>query len=77
MHVAGEPLRLKFQRTTYGLYADNLRHVLNHIEGHFIIGFGDGRNRPDTPIHPQPEALQEAEAFLSHHEEVKETGSIG
>lgn len=26
----------------YGPYADNLRHVLNRVEGHFLTGFGDG-----------------------------------
>ena len=61
MQVAGEPLNLVFKRATYGPYADKLRHVLNRIEGHFIVGFGDGNNRPDTQIKPLPDALEAAE----------------
>lgn len=67
MQLAGEPLRLDYQRGHYGPYADNLRHVLHHLEGHYIIGFGDGRNQPDTPLTPLPGAAEEAEAFLAQH----------
>lgn len=67
MQLAGEPLRLAYQRGHYGPYADNLRHVLHHLEGHHIIGFGDGRNQPDTPLELLPGAALEAEAFLAHH----------
>ena len=44
LQVAGEPLQLRFTQGHYGPYADNLRHVLNQFEGHFLEGFGDGRN---------------------------------
>lgn len=72
MQCAGQNLRLTFKPAPYGPYADNLRQVLNHIEGHFIMGFGDGDNRPDTPIRPMPDALIEAERFLSQHEDVEQ-----
>ena len=36
MQVAREPLRLKFAPHVYGPYAENLRHVLRMINGHFI-----------------------------------------
>lgn len=39
---AGEPLNLRYAKDRYGPYADNLRHVLNSMEGHFIRGTGDG-----------------------------------
>jgi len=39
---AGEKLRLRFVKALYGPYADNLRHVLSSIEGHFISGYADG-----------------------------------
>ncbi|MCO6433648.1 type II toxin-antitoxin system antitoxin DNA ADP-ribosyl glycohydrolase DarG, partial [Nitrosomonas nitrosa] len=39
MQEAGQPLRLKYQKAHYGPYAENLRHVLNAIEGHFISGY--------------------------------------
>lgn len=62
---AGEPLRLRFAKETYGPYADNLRHLLHRFEGHFTLGFADGRNKPDTEIELQPGAVEEAEAFLA------------
>ena len=60
LQTAGEPLRLRFEQGVYGPYADNLRHVLHLFEGHFITGFGDGRNNPRTPIRLHPEAVSEA-----------------
>ncbi len=38
---AGENLKLKFKRDKYGPYAENLHHVLQRIDGHFIRGYGD------------------------------------
>ena len=38
----GQPLQLRFKAHHYGPYADNLRHVLSLVEGHFLMGFGDG-----------------------------------
>jgi O-acetyl-ADP-ribose deacetylase (regulator of RNase III) len=64
---AGEALKLGFEEGPYGPYADNLRHVLNHMEGHFIRGVGDGRTQPDTQIDLLPGAAAEAEAFLEDH----------
>ncbi len=64
LQESGEPLKLRFEKHTYGPYADNLRHVLSQFEGHFTIGFGEGRNKPETPIRILPEALEEAEAYL-------------
>jgi O-acetyl-ADP-ribose deacetylase (regulator of RNase III) len=42
MQAAGQPLRLNFVKGRYGPYADNLRHVLATVEGHYLIGYGDG-----------------------------------
>lgn len=67
MQVAGEPLRLKYSKAPYGPYAENLRHVLNAIEGHFISGYGDAEDDPTVQIEMKPEAAQEAEVFLSEH----------
>lgn len=64
LQVAGEPLRLQYQADRYGPYADNLRHVLHHIEGHYVRGFGDGKNKPETPLELIGDAAREAEAFL-------------
>jgi uncharacterized protein YwgA len=65
LQEAGQPLKLDYQRGSYGPYADTLRHVLNHIEGHYIRGLGDGRNKPDTPIEILAGAAEEAEEFLA------------
>jgi len=68
MQEAGEPLRLKYQKAPYGPYAENLRHVLNHIEGHFISGYADAGDQPDKPLEVKPHASEQAEAFLIEHE---------
>jgi O-acetyl-ADP-ribose deacetylase (regulator of RNase III) len=68
MQEAGEPLRLNYQKAPYGPYAKNLRHVLSHIEGHFISGYGDAEDRPDKPLELKPYASEQAEAFLAEHE---------
>jgi hypothetical protein len=49
----------------YGPYADNLRHVLHRIEGHFVRGFGDGQNKPETPLELVGDAAQQAEEFIA------------
>jgi O-acetyl-ADP-ribose deacetylase (regulator of RNase III) len=67
LQCAGQPLKLAFQKGIYGPYADNLRHVLIRIEGHFISGYGDGKNSPETPLALLPGAAKEAETFLTDH----------
>jgi hypothetical protein len=69
LQAAGEPLRLDYQAHHYGPYADNLRHVLHHIEGHYVRGFGDGQNKPETPLELIKGAASEAEAFLASNGE--------
>ncbi|MBD2774313.1 type II toxin-antitoxin system antitoxin DNA ADP-ribosyl glycohydrolase DarG [Iningainema tapete] len=59
---AGEPLRLVYVKHLYGPYADNLNHVLKHIEGHYIRGYGDGTGRGE--IYVLPEGTEAAQAFL-------------
>lgn len=67
MQATGEPLKLQYQKGTYGPYAENLRHVLSHIDGYFITGYGDGADRPDRQIELNLEASERAEAFLRDH----------
>jgi O-acetyl-ADP-ribose deacetylase (regulator of RNase III) len=69
LQEAGEPLRLRFAKETYGPYADNLRHLLHRFEGHFTLGFADGRNKPDTEISLLPGADEAAETFLAENAE--------
>ncbi len=42
MQESGESLSLNYAKGQYGPYADNLRHVLSSMEGHYIRGTGDG-----------------------------------
>jgi O-acetyl-ADP-ribose deacetylase (regulator of RNase III) len=67
LQEAGEPLRLNYQKAAYGPYADNLRHVFNKIEGHFIQGYQDGGDTPDKQIDLVAGAKQQAETYLDHH----------
>jgi O-acetyl-ADP-ribose deacetylase (regulator of RNase III) len=50
MQEAGEPLKLRYVAAPYGPYAENLRHVLRAVNGHFIVGYGDVDERPDRQI---------------------------
>jgi len=72
LQEAGEPLRLRFARETYGPYADNLRHLLHKFEGHFTLGFGDGLNKPGTQLTLLPGAVEQAEEYLVAHPETSD-----
>lgn len=63
LQVAGEPLRLKYEKQQYGPYAENLNFVLQRIEGHFISGYGD-RSRKAL-IRLLPGAVEQADSFLT------------
>lgn len=65
MQEAGEPLKLKYQKAPFGPYADNLRHVMNAIEGYLISGYEDGGDAPDKQIKLVPGAVDDARVFLS------------
>jgi len=66
MQVAGEPLRLQYQKALYGPYAENLRHVLNAIEGYLVSGYADGGDAPNKPLQLVPGAVEHATVFLQH-----------
>src|SRR5580700_3892399 len=70
LQEAGQPLDLKFQKQKYGPYAENLHHVLQRIEGHYVRGYGD-RSR-DVSLELFPEAVKEAEAFLADEKETQD-----
>jgi len=67
LQEAGEPLNLRFTAHRYGPYADNLRHVLKAVEGHYLRGYGDGSARVHTaePIKVLPGAALEATDMLA------------
>jgi len=66
---AGEPLRLSYKKGLYGPYAENLRHVLNVIEGHFITGYADASDNPDKQIELKPNIIKAANDVLKAHPE--------
>ena len=68
MQEVGQPLRLRYTKGPYGPYADNLRHLLNVIEGHFISGYGDAEDDPWRQIELVPTASQQAEECLTSHQ---------
>jgi len=74
LQVAGQPLRLNFTQHYYGPYAENLRHVLNVVEGHFVTGFGDGSASvaEAEPLSVLPEAADEAERLLADDRETQD-----
>lgn len=78
LQEAGEDLRLQFQKHHYGPYAENVNHVLQRIEGHFIRGYGD--RSKDAEIFVLPEGRAEAELFLEHddqaHSELARVGEL-
>lgn len=67
MQEAGEPLRLNYAKGRYGPYADNLRHVLTSMEGHYIRGTGDGSAKAldAIPFEVLDAAKPAAEALLA------------
>jgi O-acetyl-ADP-ribose deacetylase (regulator of RNase III) len=69
MQEAGEELKLEFAKGPYGPYAENLRHVLNTIEGHFVHGYGAGGDAPDKPLELLPGATDQARTALAEHPE--------
>ncbi len=71
MQEAGEPLRLKYVQAPYGPYAENLRHVLHAIEGHFVAGYADGGDAPDKPLTLVPGAVEDATRFLEANAETR------
>ena len=72
MQEAGEPLRLRFAQGPYGPYAENLRHVLNAIEGYYITGYGTGGDAPDKTIELVPGAVEDARSALQAMPESQE-----
>ncbi|NWK74609.1 macro domain-containing protein [Acinetobacter sp. SwsAc6] len=72
MQEVGEPLRLNYTKAHYGPYADNLRHVLNVMEGHYIHGYDDGGDDPSKALSLVPGAIEEAREFLKSYPETLE-----
>ncbi len=65
LQVSGEPLKLRYVKHQFGPYADNLNHVLQALEGHYIRGYGD--RSQNSEIYVLAAGRQAADRFLSEH----------
>lgn len=72
MQEAGEPLGLRLTKGPYGPYAENLRHVLNAIEGYYVSGYGSGGDEPGRTLDLVPGAIEDARAALVAQEGTRE-----
>lgn len=72
MQLAGEPLKLRFRKAFFGPYAENLRHVLNAVEGHFLSGYADGGDAPGKPLELVEGAAARAGAVLEGSPETRD-----
>lgn len=70
LQLAGEPLRLEFNKQKYGPYTETLHHVLQRMEEHFISGDGDRSRQVSVVL--APEAVKEAEKYLENSQESQE-----
>jgi O-acetyl-ADP-ribose deacetylase (regulator of RNase III) len=69
--VAGETsLDLEFQEGQYGPYANDLKFLLQKLEGHYISGLGDFSGKSDIEL--LPGAADEARSYLQAHPETEE-----
>ncbi len=63
LQAAGEPLDFAFTKGEYGPYAETVNHVLQSMEGHLIVGYGD-RSGP-SEIQLTPNAARKARSYLA------------
>lgn len=70
LQTAGEQLKLRFKKHQYGPFANNLNHVLQKLDGHYIVGFGDRKKRSEIRL--AGGALEEATEFLINESEAQQ-----
>jgi hypothetical protein len=69
LQAAGQPLRLNYVKKQYGPYAENLNHVLQRVEGHYLRGYGDRSGK--ASLYLLPGAEEEASQFLQEAPETQ------
>ena len=69
LQTAGEELRLRYAKQQFGPYADELRHLLNEMEGTFLAGVNT--QAPRAEIRLLADAVPEAERYLGGDEEAR------
>ena len=70
LQIAGEPLGLQYIKEKYGPYANNLNHVLQKLEGHYIRGYGD--RSQEAQIYVLSEGEIAARKFLENSDDAIE-----
>jgi len=70
LQEAEQPLKLRYQKHHYGPYAENLNHVLQALDGHFIRGYGD--RSQESQMYVLPEGRNAAHNYLENHPEANE-----
>jgi O-acetyl-ADP-ribose deacetylase (regulator of RNase III) len=61
---AGEPMKLQYIKHQFGPYANNLNHLLQTLDGHYITGYGD--RSKEARMRLLPHASEEATEFLAN-----------
>jgi len=71
LQLLGAPLKLTFERGRYGPYSQDLSHVLDNLEGHYLTGLGDRSKRVTelVPVNAMPEATDAAQRLLADDHE--------
>ena len=72
LQKAGEPLGLRYLRKSLGPFAENLRHVLRAVEGHYVSGYSDSGDAPNEELELVPGAMDDARMFLEDHPDTRE-----
>ena len=70
LQEAQEPLKLRYTKHHFGPYADNLNHVLQRLDGHFIRGYGDRSQK--SQMYVLPEGRKAAHNYLEQHPEAND-----
>jgi O-acetyl-ADP-ribose deacetylase (regulator of RNase III) len=69
LQEAGQRLNLNYVKAPYGPYAENLNHVLQAMEGHYLRGYGDRTQEVMklSPISLMPGAEDHGREWLDVH----------
>lgn len=71
LQEGGQELRLKFVKAPYGPFAENVRHVLLAVEGHYLVGYGSGGDDPQKQIEIVPGAVEAAGSEVANDANVR------
>ena len=70
LQACGQPLTLRFVKHQFGPYDQAIEHVLDDLDQHYIVGFGDRSSQ--SRIRLKEGAMEEAEGVLASDEETQQ-----